>query len=95
VRNSRKEILKYHLLPTLLKINKFTAVLLNRTIVNQATLSTATVSCFYNQMLDHTLLSVWPTVRISVQHKIYTERNPYEWNTYVTEHHTQIITAFP
>jgi len=47
-----KEILKYLLLPTLLKINKFTAVLLNRTIVKQATLSTATVSCFYNQMLD-------------------------------------------
>ena len=53
-----KEILKYFLLPTLLKINKFTAVLLNRTIVKQATLSTATASCFYNQMLDHTLLSV-------------------------------------
>jgi len=70
-----KKILKYLLLPTLLKINKFTAVLLNRTIVKQATLSTATVSRFYNQMLDHTLLSVWSTVRISVQQNIYWEKS--------------------
>jgi len=82
-----KEILKYLLLPTLLKINKFTAVLLNRTIVKQATPSTATVSCFYNQMLDHTLLSVWSTVRISVQQNIYWEKSLWmEYLCYRTLH---------
>ena len=76
-------------------MNAFTAVLLNHTIEKPTTLSTATVSCFYNYMQDHTLLSVWPTVRISVQLNIYQEKSVWMeylcyWTSYTNNYTVSI-----